>query len=84
MSAIRYAKVGGPPNNWRGLRIVDLDTGAEIRRVIEVDADRGWLIRLVTDENGRLKLNDTRTEVARERVTGRFEIRTPSKDLTPC
>lgn len=64
---ITYAMVGGPPDNWKGITIIDLDTGLEACDVIEVDAGDGWLIRAARDGRGLI--------YAEEKLNGRFEIR---------
>lgn len=47
----RWAKVSITPEaHW--LRIIDLATGSQFKNVIEVDADAGWLIRVMVDESG--------------------------------
>jgi len=75
---ITYAKAGGPPDDWHGLRVFDLDTGAEIERVEEVNAAEGWLIRANLDERGYVYPDPEKPdEIARERIKGRFEIRRP-------
>jgi len=73
---ITYAKAGGPPHPWHGLRVFDLDTGKEIADVEEVDAGAGWLIRAKRDADGQLYLEGD--EIARERLEGRFQIRPPT------
>lgn len=75
---ITYAVVDGPPDDWRGLKIFDLDTGEEVDHVIEVNATEGWLIRYRKDERGYIFPDpDQPEEAARERITGRFQIRRP-------
>ena len=73
---ITYAKVGGPPDDWYGLQVIDLETGQEVTEVVECSADGGWLIRQKTDENGRIVLSPINT-IEYERLDGRFEIRRP-------
>jgi hypothetical protein len=74
---ITYAVVGGPPADWYGLRIFDLDSGAEVTKVVEVNATEGWVIRNKEDAQGYAYLDEDTGDIARERVTGRFEIRRP-------
>lgn len=74
---ITYAVVGGPPADWQGLKIIDLDTGDEVRDVVEVNTTAGWLIRAKRDASGSLMSHPQKDEVERERLTGRFEIRQP-------
>jgi len=76
---ITYAKAGGPPDNWRGLKIYDLDTGKEVWDVEEVSAVEGWLIRMKRNEKGEIFIDPANgDEVAVERLEGRFEIRRPA------
>ncbi len=70
---ITYAKVDGPPPEWRDLRIIDLETQREMTLVIEIDTQAGWLRRYQRDERGRIAI-DGRREAIIERVTGRFRI----------
>lgn len=44
-----YAKVGGPPDEWWGIHVFDLDTGEEILGVIEINCEEGFLVRHVYD-----------------------------------
>jgi hypothetical protein len=73
MTPPTYAKTGGPPQSWRRLRIIDLETQREVRGVIEIDTAAGWLRRYQTDERGRLVINAAR-EATVERLAGRFRI----------
>lgn len=75
MTDIQYAIVGGPPVDWRGLQVIDLDTGKPISRVIEVDAAQGWLRRYREDEQGMVFIDPAKPdEAAQERIEGRFQI----------
>ncbi len=73
---ITYAKSGGPPGDWHGLLVIDLETGAEVDDVHEVNAAEGWVIRAERNDAGQLFLRDD--AVAMERLEGRFEIRRPA------
>lgn len=73
---LTYAKVGGPPADWHGLKVVDLDTGAEVADVIEVNTAEGWVISHKRDNEGRLVVDGD--EVATDRRVGRFEIKQPT------
>lgn len=76
---IIYAKVGGPPHDWQNVKIIDLDTGAAIDLVHEVNTSEGWLVRSKRNAEGSIYADpDGSGEVARERIEGRFEIRRPS------
>lgn len=46
---LNYAKVGGPPDRWEQVEIVDRETGDLITDVVEANADEGWFIRHVID-----------------------------------
>lgn len=82
MAEIAYAKVGGPPVDWHGLKVIDLDTGAEIKRVVEVDAANGWLIRHSLNDKGLVYADPENPErVAQERIAGRFKILPPDGGL---
>lgn len=78
---ITYAKVDGPPDNWRGIRIFDLDTGLEVSRVEECNTVEGWLIRAKLNEDGQIYTvgEGDDAEIARERVEGRFLIVPPKR-----
>lgn len=73
---LTYAKAGGPPVFWQGLRIVDLATDKEVRDVIEVNAAEGWLVRVKRDDVGDFIVNGD--EVVTERIEGSFRIDDPS------
>lgn len=75
---ITYAKAGVTPADWDTLDVLDLDTGAKLDKIVEVNATEGWIVRIVTDEDGEFVLNETRDGAAHERVEGRFEIRRPA------
>lgn len=76
-ATITYAVVDGPPRDWRGLRIFDLDTGTEIKEVLEADTVNGWVVRYVTDAQGRIVPNQHGDRAKTEIIRGRFEIRRP-------
>jgi hypothetical protein len=82
MIMITYAKAGGPPDNWWGLRVFDLDTGQEVLDVEECNTDEGWLIRHKRDGKGNFYVDPGTDKIASERVEGRFEIR--PKGEPPC
>ncbi len=73
---LTYVKAGGPPDYWRIVRVVDLDTGTEVAGVIEADTSGGWLTYYARDQQGRLKVENG--ELVIERRQGRFELRTQS------
>ena len=61
-----YAKVGGPPSDWSKYDVVDMDTGKEVKDVIEVDCKAGWLRRYETSVRGDRRV---------ERVEGNFRLK---------
>lgn len=68
---IVYAKAGGPPDNWHGIRVFD-HHGSEFHDVCEVHAGEGWLIRVKRNEASDIyAVGD---EVATERLEGQFVI----------
>lgn len=79
MTELSYAKVGGPPARWQKLKIIDLDTGLEVSKVVEVNTTEGWLIRYREDAEGRPFIDPEKPDqAARERVEGRFQIVRPT------
>ncbi|GEM_PF-2759377 len=75
MSRITYAKAGGPPTYWRGLKVFDLESGREVTKVVEVNAAEGWLLRFREDERGQM-FEDPNSpgHAAQERLSGHFKI----------
>lgn len=67
---LTYAKVGGPPDDWCGLRVLN-EQGEEIDRVVEVNAAEGWLVRHKV-KGGCLVVEGE--HVATERIEGQFTI----------
>lgn len=43
-TGLNYAKVGGPPDDWLDIIVLDLETGKEIPDVIEANVDSGVVI----------------------------------------
>lgn len=79
MGEITFAKVGGPPADWMGLRVFDKATGQEINDVIEVDTVEGYVVRHRRDERGQVYEDpENPGTVATERVLGSFAIRRPN------
>ena len=66
-----YARAGGPPDDWYSIRVINLDTGAEVRDVVEVDTVDGWVIQ-------QRQASDVVRKGGHVRLKGRFEIRRPS------
>ena len=73
---LRYARVGGPPDNWQGLKIFNEETGAEIDSVVEVDCDLGFIVCHARNEDGEPFVDPQTGEVVVERIEGRFRIET--------
>lgn len=71
-SPLSWAKVGGPPENWQQIDVIDLATGERLRDVIEVNTTGGWAIvhRMV---DGKPVLGGV--DLATDRIEGRFELR---------
>lgn len=69
-----FAKSGGPPDDWRRCRVFDADTGAEVRDVVEVDTQIGYLLKFERNEQGRLVLTPDRRAVRVIHLTGNFRI----------
>lgn len=74
---LTYAKVGGPPDDWNGLRIYKVKTGEEIKEVVEVNTAENWLRRLKTDSEGKPIAKDGQLVV--ERIRGLFVIKRPDE-----
>lgn len=73
---ILFAQVGGPPADWRKLRIVRLANGKEIRDVYRADAHNGWVEIAVRDEAGKVQADGQgRVRTRREQVRIRIERR---------
>lgn len=70
----RYAKAGGPPDDWVDLYVIDEETAAEVRDVIEVDCDEGWAICWERDDNDDVLIDPATGDLATQRITGRFRL----------
>jgi len=70
---VTYARAGGPPDDWQGLRVFKVKTGEEVLEVVEVSTKDNWLKRLVTDREGKPIVKNG--ELVVERIRGLFEIR---------
>jgi hypothetical protein len=81
-AAGRYAKAGGPPDNWCGAEIFDDDTGEKISHVVEVDCDAGWLIRYKIGANDQPKIlgGERDAELETEQLEGNFRIVFPAAE----
>lgn len=67
-----YARVGGPPEEWRSLQVIDEVTGQIVSGVVEVDCKEGWLRRYVSLEQLSFYFSTQRIEV--EHIVGKFRI----------
>ena len=61
---ITYAKIGGPPVHWHELQIYERVGGelVEVTMVVEVDTIEGFVVRMVTDEQGKAQVNPNNHE----------------------
>lgn len=64
---LTYAVVGGPPDDWAELEVINLDSGLPVEFCVEVNTVEGWVIVSVR--------NEARTRFDNVRIEGRFEIR---------
>lgn len=79
MTELTYAKAGGPPHDWQGLKVFDLATGQEVLDVLECDTGAGWLISYKRDDRGLIYVDPANPEhAARQRIEGRYKIVRPS------
>ncbi len=78
---LTYAKAGGPPDNWRGITVIDLETDLPVCAVIEVDTLAGFVIKQAVGDDGQPIIDWNApggAAIVAERIEGRFEIRRPS------
>lgn len=77
---LTYAKVGGPPEEWMGLKVLDVTTGQELRDVLEVNTVEGWCVTLQRDARDHLVVAwiDGTPEPAQVRIEGVFKIIQPN------
>lgn len=66
---ITYARVGGPPADWKGLEVRDLDTGELRTDVVEVNSAEGWCVIYRLDQ-----WQPWMDQIPQERIEGRFRI----------
>lgn len=67
---ITYAKAGGPPDDWSRLQVRDLQTGALLDDVVEVDATEGWAVVYELP----LRVDPRNDAIVTKLITGRFAI----------
>ena len=80
-SEITYARAGGPPDDWPGLTIWDLETGLEVKDVTAVNTAEGWVDVLDRNAAGEFyTAPPDHDRVAVTRLSGRFDIRRPATD----
>lgn len=75
---VTYSVFGGPPDDWRGLRVYDLETGNEVGEVLEVNVTEGWLVRYARNVEGSLML-DFDGDLVTEKLTGKFFAGRPAR-----
>lgn len=70
---ITFAKVGGPPDDWANLRIIDLATNEEfIGSAIEIDTKAGYVIAYRMDANGNPM--HERGKALTVKINGRYRL----------
>ena len=67
-AGVTQVKIGGPPDDWIELSVLDLDTGCLIYQVQEINAEEGWLDRLVD------KVPEDINKWPMERLCGKFQV----------
>lgn len=73
---ILYVKAGGPPKNWKSVRVIRKANGQEVRDVVEANAHEGWLDQAVRDKAGAIERDKVgRMIIRRVRAAIRLEIR---------
>lgn len=74
---ILYVKAGGPPENWRKVRVIRKANGQEVRDVVEANAHEGWFDQAVRDKAGNIKRDKVgRMIIRRVRSAIKLETRT--------
>ncbi len=70
---LTFAKVGGPPEDWKDLRIIDLSTGQDfVGSAIEIDTRAGYVITCKVDENGNpIEVDGVKQTV---KIHGRYKL----------
>jgi hypothetical protein len=71
---ILYAKVGGPPADWRNLVIKLASNGQEVRDVLEVNAHAGWYVQHVRRPDGKLDIDPLRGTAKTRKVWRKVKI----------
>jgi hypothetical protein len=67
-----YATVGGPPENWNEITVVNTETGEEVVDIVEVNAPEGWAVINCISQNGhRIVFNG---QPVTKRIEGDFKI----------
>lgn len=73
MNKITYAKVGGPPDDWQHIEIIDKDTGNVVPEVIEVNTIERWAIVYTMIED-KVQEHWFKEEPLTTKIMGNFEI----------
>ena len=71
-----FLNVRDPKTRQEALRhrVVDLDTGKEIQRVIWADDETGEYEQILSDENGRIRINEQGDDVQRQIFKGNIKL----------
>ena len=70
----KYAKVGGPPEDWYNWSVIDKDTGLEVSNVVEVNVKEGWIIKNAVNERGEKFIDPEKDGIAKETRYGNYKI----------
>lgn len=77
-----YVKAGGPPANWKAVRVIRKANGQEVRDVVEANAYDGWFDQAVRDKAGAVERDKVRRMIIRRvRAAIRLEIRPSSETV---
>lgn len=71
---ILYAKVGGPPADWRDLEFRLASNGQLVRDLLEVNAHAGWYVQQVRLPDGRFDIDPLRGTVKTRKVWRKVKI----------
>lgn len=71
-----YVKAGGPPDNWRQVRVIRKANGQEVRDVVEANAHEGWFRQVQRDKAGNIERDKIgRRIICLVRAAIRLEVR---------
>lgn len=65
-----FAKVGGPPDYWNELDVIDCDTGEKVKDVVTVDCLKGFAFIIDHEETERRNIG----VVQYRKITGNFRL----------